>query len=507
MKQRDALQKNKSKKKRNTIAKSMITTRSSKKEQLLSPTADNNNSNDRISDLPEELLHRIFSFLPIKSTAQTTVLSKRWNHLSLWRTHPHLDFSPLSPNPPHIPRLNHQFQSPTDFIPVVLSRRQQDSNISTFRFFGNVSDTRLLDCLNRVMNHAIEKLEVDVYLDGSITIPPCLFSSKTLRVLKLNHQKKYSVPEKIGLPLVHTLSLTYAYIKHGSDLFSGERFPLLRNLLLENCRGMTVLNINCPGLEILKLGCLGLEGLDISGVGLLELQVINCFLDAYSWTKIRAARLRSIYWVNITPVEFTTEVFSDLNTGFLCFDSNTLNSASEFISALCFARFLCVTSKVLKILGDIDCAGGFPCSFSNLTTLKLHTNMTKDEITGIICLLRSSPILHTITISVNDCSDTRYESWDEEQCLESQSRTFESLEHHLKVVRIHIQYTTVLMTRHKTTLNFVEFLLRHGKVLQEITLTSNSSRWDCSIQRPNILWKMKFPRASSVVNTSVAYQM
>ncbi|KAH7859422.1 hypothetical protein Vadar_000973 [Vaccinium darrowii] len=116
MKQREVLRKNKSKK-RNAIAKSMITTRSSKKEQLLSPTANDNNSNDRISDLPEELLHRIFSFLPIKSTAQTTVLSKHWYHLSLWRTHPHLDFSPLSPNSRGI--YNRGFRQPQYRLPML----------------------------------------------------------------------------------------------------------------------------------------------------------------------------------------------------------------------------------------------------------------------------------------------------------------------------------------------------------------------------------------------------
>ncbi|XP_026417537.1 F-box/LRR-repeat protein 25-like [Papaver somniferum] len=44
---------------------------------------------DRISDLPESLLHHIHSFLDIKDGARTCVISKRWNYI--WTTAPILD--------------------------------------------------------------------------------------------------------------------------------------------------------------------------------------------------------------------------------------------------------------------------------------------------------------------------------------------------------------------------------------------------------------------------------
>ncbi|KAL8458867.1 hypothetical protein ACS0TY_036391 [Phlomoides rotata] len=45
---------------------------------------------DRLSELPQSLIHHILSFLPMRDVVSTTVLSKRWN--KLWTTVPCLNF-------------------------------------------------------------------------------------------------------------------------------------------------------------------------------------------------------------------------------------------------------------------------------------------------------------------------------------------------------------------------------------------------------------------------------
>ena len=63
---------------------------------------------DRLSDLPDALLHQIFLLLPIKTIAQTIALSKR--RRSLWITYPDLDSiildtsltSPINHLKPHL---------------------------------------------------------------------------------------------------------------------------------------------------------------------------------------------------------------------------------------------------------------------------------------------------------------------------------------------------------------------------------------------------------------------
>ncbi|KAI8551839.1 hypothetical protein RHMOL_Rhmol06G0218100 [Rhododendron molle] len=363
-------------------------------------------------DLPEEILHHIFSFLPIKTLAQTTVLSKHWNQPCLWRSHPHLYFSCLTPES-------------MELIPTVLSRRQPDSNITAFRVSGYVTASCLRDCIDRVMKHGIEQIELDVRLDLCFALPPCLFGCKTLEVLTLNCQNKvqnnchavdtcFKYPTSAGLPSVHTLSLTNVYFLRGWDLFSGKNFPVLRKLCLKNCRGLVSLDIKWPGLEILELDRLWLNWLDISGIGLLELRVTKCFRYLNSRAIILAPSLQSLYWEGKVSLDFRVESFRDLKTFSLWFyyklpNRATLQSVSTLLPAICFVRsmkFVGRGSRVLETLAKIDSEGGLPCSFTNLITLELHTKMTKDEITGIICLLRSSPILRTITITANSCSHT-----------------------------------------------------------------------------------------------------
>lgn len=48
---------------------------------------------NRISDLPVDVLHQILFFLPIKSIAQTSVLPRRWRNL--WYSFPDLNFTSL----------------------------------------------------------------------------------------------------------------------------------------------------------------------------------------------------------------------------------------------------------------------------------------------------------------------------------------------------------------------------------------------------------------------------
>ncbi|PQQ10428.1 hypothetical protein Pyn_19172 [Prunus yedoensis var. nudiflora] len=111
-----------------------------------SEKSNRSRSIDRISDLPDAVLHHILFLLPIKTVAQTSVLSKRWR--SIWSSFPDLDFTTLTraPTKPHSSSSSKslsQNSKETDFITQVLTLRDKHSDIRILRFGSRLSFSRL----------------------------------------------------------------------------------------------------------------------------------------------------------------------------------------------------------------------------------------------------------------------------------------------------------------------------------------------------------------------------
>ncbi|CAI0413401.1 unnamed protein product [Linum tenue] len=78
---------------------------------------------DRLSELPEHLLHRILSFVDSKTTVETNLLSRRWR--SVWKGVPALNINRRS---------FHSFPTFTQFVSHVLSRRHDSAGIEEITF-------------------------------------------------------------------------------------------------------------------------------------------------------------------------------------------------------------------------------------------------------------------------------------------------------------------------------------------------------------------------------------
>ncbi|KAA8524530.1 hypothetical protein F0562_010953 [Nyssa sinensis] len=522
-------------------------TRASKRRKL-SIEAENElkeKTRDRISNLSDGILHHILSFLPIQFIAQTSVLSKRWRFL--WYSYPYLDLSTVNPlirnlcvdlYKPYTTKRLHDLQTKAmEFVTTLLARREQDSNIKTFHLRGHVSFSCLHDCIRRLVKYKVENLELDVFLRDRFDLPRCLFACDSLRLLKLNPRNPNSDTEtetenlnssfirfptylamaSTGLRSLQTLSLTFIRFMDSpsvANLFSASCFPLLKTLHLEACIGMDHLNISCPELENLELINLQLNGLDVSGKRLEVLEVYSCFEDRSndSWVKIFAPQLRTFCWeCNAITDRCVMENFTSLEMGTIYFltqrlSAARLSSAATLFSVLSFGRYLDVGSCVVELLSNIDFAGGLPSSFNNLTSLELSTGLNKRDIPGIACILRSSPILHRLNIVIHNNYRTGRNRWDrdlldnsgftEEQYWESQIESFKSFQNHLKVVKIDVCGSKI----HDSTVDLVKFLLKHGRVLEEMILTSLSTHsMDPSLWQQIGSQIIEFPQASANV--------
>ncbi|KAL6956989.1 hypothetical protein U1Q18_049462, partial [Sarracenia purpurea var. burkii] len=90
-------------------------------------------------------------------------------------------------------------------------------------------------------------------------------------------------------------------------------------------------------------------------------------------------------------------------------------------------------------------------------------------------------------------------SGEDDQFWESQALALRSFLHHLKVVKIQG------FSECENDINLAKFLLEHGKVLQEMTLSSGNFYSRDSLRRERIKSQMMgFSRASS--NAKIAFQ-
>jgi hypothetical protein len=198
---------------------------------------------DRLSELPDCILHNILSFLSAKGAVQTSVLSPRWKYL--WKRLPTLR---LHSYQSHFRHLN-QF---TKFVSRILSLRDGSTSIHTLNFHrGGLVEPHIV---KRVINYAVSHNVKEIFIEVKCDIkhfPPCLFSSHTLTSLKLAlvHPKTYAMralfPNSLDLPSLTTLCLHMFAFSVGDD---GRAEPFLalkklNTLIIDKCEVVDAQNL------------------------------------------------------------------------------------------------------------------------------------------------------------------------------------------------------------------------------------------------------------------------
>ncbi|MED6159588.1 hypothetical protein PIB30_043614 [Stylosanthes scabra] len=102
---------------------------------------ENNNTEDRISVLPNPVLCHILSFVPTKIVVRTTVLSLGWRHL--WKNLNTLDFSDDSHE--LFDEIGESFKRFANFVNSVLKKRNEPHDIHAFRLSCGHSNSDLLN--------------------------------------------------------------------------------------------------------------------------------------------------------------------------------------------------------------------------------------------------------------------------------------------------------------------------------------------------------------------------
>ncbi|KAL7611452.1 hypothetical protein Lser_V15G12052 [Lactuca serriola] len=191
---------------------------------------------DRLSSLPDELIHKILSFINIKDAISISVLSSRWRFI--WTSMPYLNFENII--------LNHGRQF-SKFISEVLSHRNNQIQLSSVKLvLGRtlIDDESVARILNCAFSHNIKHL--------TVTRSPGEFIG-----YYLFYRSSFIATPKWDLPALTTLDLHHVKLSNdndGSGFFS--KCTNLKNLSLIACtlmKGTKVLNICLPRLSKLTL--------------------------------------------------------------------------------------------------------------------------------------------------------------------------------------------------------------------------------------------------------------
>ncbi|XP_074360529.1 FBD-associated F-box protein At3g52670-like [Apium graveolens] len=214
---------------------------------------------DRISRLPDELIHKVVSFVDAKVALHTSVLSKRWK--LIWTTLPYLNIGKYEHSSP---------QNTYNFIRHVLSNRNHQSNISTLKLCvrkSNPPGPFPEDFIDYAIEHDVQDLSVKI-LNRHDPCKLSTFNSTTLKKLTLeiklgavaSQSDCWHLPALTYLCLVDPVLLPPFSFMDLHHKLPGSCFtclPALKTLCLENWDlSISSFDFSLPKLRTLRLcGC------------------------------------------------------------------------------------------------------------------------------------------------------------------------------------------------------------------------------------------------------------
>ncbi|KAL5706792.1 hypothetical protein ACHQM5_024914 [Ranunculus cassubicifolius] len=203
-------------------------------------------SGDRLSSLPEVLIHHIFSFMNMREVVHTSILSNRWRYL--WLSPPVLNFKlPCNPcanrNCSEYASRCYKCKDKLDkfitFVYRVLVSRQSNITMLDLSVYRTLDAKHVHAWLIGALAREAHEVTLNLLFDKPIDLPQLLFSPKNMRDLNLymGELPFARLPKSIHRATRLT-NLEQRNVVFQEEDANGElslSFPVLKNLMIKYC--------------------------------------------------------------------------------------------------------------------------------------------------------------------------------------------------------------------------------------------------------------------------------
>ncbi|MCL7023790.1 hypothetical protein MKW94_006516 [Papaver nudicaule] len=428
---------------------------------------------DRISALPESILHHILSFLDLKQAIKSSILSSKWRYV--WTSLPFLcfDFGLFQTKNSMQPKA----KLFAKFVDRVFQLRDTSSsierlNLNCFEFVSpdiqNLSNS-LYAWILIGLKRKIKELYLDVpFSPKDFKLPSNIFTCESLTKLQLRGSEKEPYCIFLG-------NLPNAFSCIGSSIGS---CPMLESLTITRCVFRSSLVITSPKLKHLVI--------DSHFVGTNK-RDSRVKLNTPSLLSIRCKDYMSRDYCVETDLSVLVKAELDMGprefdaNGFLVLDDNSRSMYERRMMKLLRA-FHNIQDLTLSVwffeINPWDRSTVYPVyttSMCNLRCLRLGTGLADRSLKMILNLLMNSLKIESLVIEINKAIFTTPPSpyWDEldlatranyESLWETQGPYHQYMMHQLKVVEIQGVQGRL------NELVLLQFLLRQCTLLEKMLL-------------------------------------
>ncbi|PWA55634.1 F-box domain, Leucine-rich repeat domain, L domain-like protein [Artemisia annua] len=306
---------------------------------------------DRLSSLPDDLIHKILSFISLQQAIEIRTLSSRWRYI--WTSMPYLDLSTESFS---------KLDKFSKFVTDVLSRRNNQVQLSSVKlsFRGKATQVFVKKILNYAFSHNVEQLTVVSFACKDVVeFPINLFSSQSLKHLTLTLSKSCALASTWNLPALTTLCLSR--IKLDDDLFSN--CPNLKNLTLNRCKMKIRLSEESEKSEESHLN------ICLSKLSNLTLEYVSCNVVNVEAPQLKNLIIREGYY----SVNLSADVLSLEKVDLTISSPHNAQAIVDLLQQFRSVKFLTLNLEIVECLSSsVELISHQPSPFANLKSLKIY---------------------------------------------------------------------------------------------------------------------------------------